>query len=215
VTNSPRTGCPPTALDRAVAAVQQHAFAALLAGDTPPVADIVEAAGNDTVGVAKAVAWLEDHGRLERDGNLVVGAHGLTRRPTLHTLSIGETSLHTWCAYDAVAIPVALGVTARASTTCPVCQQDLVVNIDDGHLPDGPTPVLWMPLGPCEHVIDDFCTHANLFCTPEHLHTWRQAAGDPSGEVVTLAEIPALARTAWADIATRPRSRPVTGSRPS
>ena len=175
MTNSARSGRPPTALDRAVAAVQQHAFAALLAGDTARVADIAEAAGNDTAGGAKAVAWLEGHGRLERDGDLVVGAHGLTRRPTLHMFSIGESSLHTWCAYDAVAIPVAVGLTARATTTCPTCRRDLVVGIDDGLLPGGSTPVLWMPLGPCEHVIDDFCTHANLFCILEHVP--RLAAG--------------------------------------
>jgi hypothetical protein len=106
--------------------------------------------------------------------------------------------------YDAVAIPVALGATARATTTCPTCQADLVIDIDEGHLRDGLTPVLWMPLGPCEHVIDDFCVNANLFCGPDHIHTWRHAASDPHGEVVTLAEVPAIARTAWADIAARP-----------
>lgn len=204
MTDSPSSGCPPSDVDRAVAAVQRHVFAALLAGDTPRLADVAEAASRDTVGVAKAVAWLETHGRLERDGDLLVGAHGLTRRPTPHTLTIDDRSLHTWCAFDAVAIPVALGATARATTTCPTCRAELVIDIDEGHLPGGPTPVLWMPLGPCEHVIDDFCVNANLFCGPDHLHTWRHAASDPHGEVVTLAEVPAIARTAWADIAARP-----------
>ena len=35
------------------------------------------------------------------DGDMLVGAHGLTRRPTAHALAIGEQRLHTWCAYDA------------------------------------------------------------------------------------------------------------------
>jgi alkylmercury lyase len=191
------------ALDRAVTAFQRHAFAALLAGETTRITDVAEAAGRDTVGVAKAIAWLQTHGRLERDGDVLVGAHGLTRRATAHALTIGERRLHTWCAYDAVAIPVALAMTARATTTCPTCGRQLVVDLTDGHLPDDPVPVLWIPLGPCEHVMDDFCVHANLFCTPEHLDTWRHVAGDPLGEIVTLADVPPLARRAWADVAAR------------
>src|SRR5215203_2004093 len=49
-------------------------------GGTPRVANIAEAASRETLGVAHAVAWLEEHGQLECDGELLVGAHGLTRR---------------------------------------------------------------------------------------------------------------------------------------
>jgi len=201
VSDFPDGWCPPSDLDRAVGAFQRHAFAALLAGQAPSVADVAEDAGRDTAGVAEAVSWLEAHGRLERDGDVLVGAHGLTRRPTAHALVIGERRLHTWCAYDAVAIPVALGVTARAATTCPTCERELIVDVSDGHLPDAPMPVLWLPLGVCENVIEDFCVHANLFCSREHLDSWRDASGNQLGEVVTLADVPALARSGWADIA--------------
>ena len=78
----------------AIAAFQRHAFAALLAGATPCVAEITEAASGDTLGVAHVVAWLEHHGQLERDGELLVGAHGLTRRITPHTLTIGAHPAH-------------------------------------------------------------------------------------------------------------------------
>lgn len=50
----------------------------------------------------------------------------------------------------------------------------------------------------------DFCVHANLFCGPEHLDAWRLAAGDPPGDVVTFADLPALARSGWGDVAARP-----------
>jgi hypothetical protein len=93
-------------------------------------------------------------------------------------------------------------VTARATSSCPTCHRNLVIDIDRGHLPDGPAPVLW--LGRCGHVINEFCAHTNLFCNPEHLHTWRHATVGRTGEVVMLDEIPALARTALADIATHP-----------
>lgn len=192
----------PADLQGAVAAFQRHAFAALLAGATARVADIAEVASRETLGVAHAVAWLEDHGQLERDGELLVGAHGLTRRPTSHSLTIGGHTLHTWCAYDAVAIPVALGAMARVTTTCPAGLRSLTVDIHAGQLPQADTPVLWMLLGPCERVIDDFCPYANLFCNREHAQDWRRAAGDPDGQVLTLAQVPELARTAWADVAT-------------
>jgi alkylmercury lyase len=200
------TGCAPASgLERAVAAFQRQAFAALLGGSEPPlISDIAETATREAIGVAEAIAWLEAHGRLERDGDLLIGAHGLTRRRTAHTLTIGEKTLHTWCAYDAVAIPVALAATARATTTCPTCHRTLQVDIDDGLFPETDTPVLWIPTGPCEHVMNDFCTQANLFCTADHLHTWREAAGDPAGRVVSFVDVPALARCAWADISDRP-----------
>ncbi|MGH9231618.1 MAG: hypothetical protein ACRD07_23340, partial [Acidimicrobiales bacterium] len=93
MTDTPAS-CPPADPQAAVAAFQRHAFAALLAGGAPRVADVAEAVSRETLGVAHAVAWLEDHGQLERDGDLLVGAHGLTRRPTPHSLTIGAHSLH-------------------------------------------------------------------------------------------------------------------------
>jgi alkylmercury lyase len=203
MTDIPSSGAAPD-VQRAIAAFHRHAFTALLAGQTPRVADVAEAASRDALGVAGAVTWLEDHGELERDGELLVGAHGLTRRTTPHTLTIGEHTLHTWCAYDAIAIPVALAAAARATTSCPACQRSLTIDIDAGHLPETDTPVLWMPIGPCERVIDDFCPHANLFCTGDHVERWRRGAGDPDGQILALAQVPALARTAWADIAKLP-----------
>src|ERR687898_862362 len=179
------TGGAAPELQRPIAAFQRHAFAALLAGQTPLVADVAETASGDTFGVAHAVAWLEDHGQLERDGELLVGAHGLTHRTTPHTLTIGERTMHTWCAYDAIAIPVPLGA-ALAATACPACHRELTVDIDTGRLPQTDTPVLWMPIGPCERVIDDFCPYANLFCSGEHVEDWRHSAGDPDGQAVTL-----------------------------
>ena len=65
MTDSPTSGAGPD-LQRAIVAFQRRAFAALLARETPRVADVAEAASRDTLGVAHAVTWLEDHGELER-----------------------------------------------------------------------------------------------------------------------------------------------------
>ena len=189
-------------LNQAITAIQRHAFTALVANPgTVRISDIAETASHEANNVAEALAWLQDHGRLERHGDHLVGAHGLTRRTTPHTLTIGDRTLNTWCAYDAIAIPIALGTSARATTACPACGIALVIDIHDGVLPDQSAPALWMPTGPCNNVINDFCTRANLFCTTDHLDTWYDTAGNPPGESLTLTDIPAIARHAWADIA--------------
>jgi len=193
---------PPERLDLAVGAVQAHGFTALLSNPrTVRITDIAAAASHEANHVAEAVAWLEDHGGLERDGDQLVGVHGLTRRTTSHTLTIGERTLHTWCAYDAIAIPIALRTTARATTRCPTCGNALVIDIHDGVLSDQTATVLWMPTGSCDNVIKDFCSRANLFCTYDHLAAWSGTMSDPPGQALALADIPALARSAWADIA--------------
>jgi alkylmercury lyase len=201
--------CPPTQLGPAVAAVQRHAFAALLDQTRPPrLADVAEVAGRQANGIARAITWLEAHGQLERDGDHLVGAHGLTHRTTAHTLTIGDRALHTWCAYDAIAIPVALDADAQATTTCPTCGQRLTIAVAAGRLPSDPALRLWLPAGPCDDVMADFCTHANLFCTTEHLDAWRTASGDPPGRALRLTEIAPLAHAAWADVASLLRDRP-------
>lgn len=193
--------CPPADLHKAIIAFRRHAFTALLTGDTPRLADIAEAASRDALGIAHAIGWLENHGQLQRDGDLLVGAHGLTHRSTPHTLTIGDRALHSWCAYDAVAIPTALGITARATTTCPTCRRHLTIDIHAGHPPEHSPMVLWLPTGPCTNVIEDFCAHANLYCNHRHLDTWHRAAGQPPGRTITLTDVPALARGDWGDIA--------------
>lgn len=192
---------PPGQVRHAIEVFRRHAFAALLAGDTPSLAAVAEIASRDTVGVAQAIAWLDGRGALERDGDHLLGAHGLTHRPTPHMLTIGDRTLHTWCAFDAVAIPVALAATAQATTACPTCGRALVVDIRHGTLPDHPELVLWMPGGDCHNVIADFCAHANLFCGADHLIAWHHQAGDPPGRPLRLADVPALARADWAGIA--------------
>ena len=74
MTDLPGSCGPPSVLDRAVTAFQSYAFRALLAEDAPREAQVAETASRDTVGVVRAVAWLDAHGRLERDGDLLVGA---------------------------------------------------------------------------------------------------------------------------------------------
>lgn len=188
-------------LQQAVATLHRRAVSALLTSDAPSVAAVAEIASHDTTGVAQAVAWLTSQGALERDGDRLVGAHGLTHRTTPHALAISNRALHTWSAPDALAIPIALDATAQATTTCPTCGQTLAIDIRAGHLPYHADLVVWMPDGPSQNTCADFHDHANLYCNPEHLTTWHRNAGSPPGHALRHTDVPAVARDGWADIA--------------
>jgi hypothetical protein len=115
VTNPP--GTPPETILRvlsdgaAVKAVRQGAFRALLDGRAPSVSELAGTAGLDTDQIESAIDELRDQGALEVDASgRVIGAHGLRQRTTQHAIITSDRTWHTWCALDAVGIPVALGL---------------------------------------------------------------------------------------------------------
>ena len=190
-------GAPENALE---SAVRRAGFAALLDGRPSTIPGLAVAAGvSDRPAVVAAVAALVAAGRATTtaDGR-VDGIAGLTARPTRHAIERpGAPRLQTWCAFDAVAIPAALGWTADAVTTCGSCRADLRVPLVDGE-PLGDAWG-WLPPGDCEHVLRDFCAAADLFCDRAHLDAWRAAAGHPPGEPHPAPDLADLGRTAWAD----------------
>ena len=130
----------------------------------------------------------------------VVAAAGLSVAPAAHRLRLDVVDLRTWCAFDAIGIPAALGLDALASTRCPVCAAVLEVALAQGRPPaDGPL-FGWLPDRPCSNVQADFCPEANLFCSRDHLDQWRVEANDPTGRVYTLAGLAARGAEVWAEM---------------
>jgi hypothetical protein len=174
-------------------------FWALWQGKTVTVDVLV---GSDTAALAAAVEHLRAGGRIEilDDGSLLA-VHGLTRRETRHQIEHAAGAVNTWCALDAIGIPVALVIDARALTRCPTCGSSLAVTVTSGEPERGSDAVLWYPeTGDCrEHLLDDFCSGANLFCSPDHLRTWLDGQ-DRRGTVMTVAEVAEVGREAWSDI---------------
>jgi alkylmercury lyase len=191
-----------------VVEVRRQAFAALLDDRPAKVAQLAAASSIPRAEVEQALASLEAKGALEVDGDgRVIGAHGLTRRGTRHEIVTGQRRWHAWCALDAVGIPVALGLDAEVRTVCPACKLEIRLRVHRGAVNStAGVPVLWLPGGPCGHVMDDFCASANLFCSAEHLDTWRRGAADPPGQPLTLEETADEGRRVWADVAERATS---------
>jgi hypothetical protein len=166
-------------------------FVALWRGERLSVADLAD----DTA----TVEALVDAGRLELDDQgVVVGVHGLAARPTAHRVEHAGGVIHTWCALDAIGIPAALALDAAVVSTCPACGAALQVTLDAGVPGDDGIMRLWLPGGQCTHLVDDFCRHANLYCTADHVAS-KVAPGTP-GWAVTVADAAGIGRVEWADV---------------
>ena len=167
-------------------------FTALWHGRQPRVVEL---------GVDRAVIDAQVRaGRLEIDeSGRLVGVHGLVARPTVHRIEHANGVVHTWCALDAIGIPAALGLAAIAITSCPACGNELRVTLNQGEPEDTHDFRLWLPGGPCAHLVDDFCCHTNLFCSAEHLAS--VVPPDSAGRVVTVTEAAMIGRSTWRDVA--------------
>src|SRR5437667_11720398 len=96
--------------DALVERVRWAAYDRLLANDSASAADLAADLEVPQANIDAVVDGLAAKGRVELDSSgRVVGAHGLTRSPSPHSLTMGGTGLHTWCALDAIGIPAAAG----------------------------------------------------------------------------------------------------------
>ena len=123
-----------------------------------------------------------------------------TRRgSTPHRIEHERGVVHTWCAFDAIGIPAALGINAAAVTSCPACGNELRVSLTLGEPNSVGRWCVWFPSGPCEHLVDDFCRHTNLFCNAEHLSS--VVPSNAAGRAITVTEAATIGRSTWRDIA--------------
>ena len=178
-------------------------FAALWHGRPVEPRDLL--AGHEDV-AADVVAILVERGRAEVDDlGRLTGIHGLTLGQTRHSIEHAGETHHTWCAFDSVGIPAALGITATARTDCFACGQPLAVEINTG-TPAALPFVVWLPRGDCADLRADFCAHADMYCSPDHLARHIDTANSP-GDVVDLIDAASLGRATWADVASGSRTR--------
>ncbi len=180
--------------------VCRSAFALLLSSHQPvPIAGIVAHTGGTREWVDAAIRSFQDDGAIDIDiEGRVEGVAGLSVRPSIHDLRIGDDLWHTWCALDASGIPVALDTDAEVVTTCPTCARRLSVSVRGGHVAgiDGPD-ALWLPSAQCgPHLIDDFCSAASLFCGHDHLTQWAKEVG-ACGAPANLGEVEEIGRVMW------------------
>ncbi len=181
--------------------VRRAAFNLVRTGTAPRVSRIAATTGQRVEEVRDIVDGLVTAGIAtvegDPDGDLaVVGADGLTVNVTPHQLVLDGQPLHTWCAFDTVGIPAALGADAVARSSCPTCGAAIELVLRKGQPPDDPV-VGWWPQATSGPVNESFCPAAHLFCSREHLASWRATSNAGPGEALPLAALAERARATW------------------
>lgn len=160
-----------------------------------PVGPCVEGV-RDIVGVLVTAGIAPVEGA--RDDDLaVVGAEGVTVNVTPHQLVLEGQPLHTWCAFDAVGIPAALGADAVATSGCPTCSAAIELRLPKGQPPNDPA-VGWWPQATSGPVNESFsvrpptCSAAGG--APGELAGHEQC---PAGGTLPLTALAERARATW------------------
>jgi alkylmercury lyase len=178
--------------------VRHTAFALLVRDGRPVVLQQLEASlpvDVDRAQTPDAVERLAASGHLDLDpSGAVVGAAGLTLADAPHRLLLHGRDYRTWCAYDAIGIPAALGVDGAISTRCGVCGRAIAVRLPAAAAEDRPER-LWLAAGGTD-LRADFCTPTVLLCSPEHADAWAERRGR-RGRVLDLRQAWRLGAGAW------------------
>ncbi len=117
-------------------ALCRAAFRSILGGEPIGVDGLATALDFETDRVTTLLDELVAKGMLvtETDSGRVVGSWGLSLVPTAHRLRIRGRDLFTWCAVDALGIPVGLSEDARADSKCHRCGSPVCVELTDGQI---------------------------------------------------------------------------------
>lgn len=191
----------------AIEAIQYHGLASLLNATAPTLLEIASLSGLELTDIEDGVQALTEVGRIDLDGDRVIGVGGLTLTSTAHLLTLPNAEMHTWCALDAVGIPAALGLTATVQTRCPQCGDHITVDVDERTATSAGPVTLFCPTAPCDNVRADFCAEANLFCSPTHVAAWRHDNPSALGEDLDLAAATSLGHAMWGHYRHEPTAR--------
>jgi alkylmercury lyase len=177
------------------------AFGVLLRTREPvEAAALARLSGSDARHVMATLDSLARAGRIDRDERWrVLGAAGLTLGDGPHGLAIDGHPFRTWCAFDALGIPAALGSDAHVQTACGVCGRPIEIDLRAGRPSGHSSARLWLSAGGTD-MRADFCTPTVLLCTPAHAWRWAERQGG-HGRSLTVAEAVDLGAANWASVA--------------
>ena len=146
----------------------------------------------------------------ELDGaGLVVGIAGLSQHQHPHRFTVNGIQLATWCAWDALFLPMMLQQTALVSSTCPSTGETIRLTIT----PEGVTSyqpastvisiVIPQPtkhgLESVEEIWTTFCHHIHFFSSPQAAREWFVARGQEIA-ILTIEEALRLGRLTLSEV---------------
>jgi hypothetical protein len=176
--------------------VAKEAFRILLSDATPlSMTALAERIGADKTAVRKILDDLMLVGRAEMEGEVLFGVYGLTLKPTQHQLKLRGSSFFTWCAFDIVGIPAALGESAEITGECAHCHSAIRFAIAEGEPPSLPIVISWLAER-CDSIRDQFCPTVNFYCDSAHYEVAMKAGQAPS-DSLSLRRAAEMGRVNW------------------
>jgi alkylmercury lyase len=176
--------------------IAKEAFRILLSEAAPQsTSDLAERVGADKRLVEQVLSDLQRIGRAEVNGDRLLGVYGLTLKPTRHRLSLRGATYFTWCAFDIVGIPAALGESAEVASECAHCRAALSFAMTDGEPPALPLVVSWLSAS-CDSIRDQFCPTVNFYCDQSHYEDALRAVRAPDS-FLTLQQAAEMGRANW------------------
>ncbi len=142
------------------------------------------------------------------DGN-VVGIAGLSQNQHPHRFTVNGIRLSTWCAWDALFLPVMLQQTALVSSPCPSTGETIRLTITPEGVtskqPDSTVISIVIPQ-PTKHGLESveeiwmtFCHHIHFFSTSQAAREWFAAQGQEIA-ILTIEEAFELGRLALSEV---------------
>lgn len=182
--------------------VGRETFRILLSDAVPvPVSRVIAQTSITEAAAREALAELQAIGRLQFDADEgVVAIFGLSLLPTKHRMSFRDRDFYTWCAYDSVGIPAALGESAEVRNNCEHCGKVIKFEIVNGRVPELPLVISWL-VQPCASIREEFCPTVNFFCDEAHFLEWAPG-GHPRSAFLTLEQAAVEGQKNWGWAAT-------------
>jgi alkylmercury lyase len=176
--------------------IAKAAFGLLLNDPTPLLmAILAERIGVQQTLVMQVFDQLRLVGRAETDGDKLLGVYGLTLKPTRHRLTLRGATFFTWCAFDIVGIPAALGESAEITSECAHCHAAVSFAMTDGEPPPLPLVVSWLSER-CDSIRDQFCPAVNFYCDSTHYEAALNDGKAPDS-ALTLEQAAEMGRENW------------------
>jgi len=176
--------------------IAKEAFRLLLnEADPLPISTLAERIGVAEEVVRQALDGLRLVGRAEIDGDRLIGVYGITLKPTQHRLTMHGATFFTWCAFDIVGIPAALGESAEVASECAECHGAVRVSIVNGEPPPSPITISWLS-AQCDSIRDQFCPTVNFYCESVHYETALKGGRAPDSSI-SLARAAEMGRENW------------------
>lgn len=115
------------------------------------------------------------------DGGNVAGCFGLALTPTPHHFQIGDNELFTWCALDALFLPIVLNKSARVESSCAATGARVRVAVSPNAIemvePAGAVMAIIVP-----ETSEVRCDVRHAFCDNVHFFSSSEAASEWAAE---------------------------------